>query len=334
MCSKECRSSSRKATYPVKACAVCLCDWQPTTPQNNLNKTCSKECLKASRRKKFVKTCSLCLKEWYPENSAKNQLSTCSKECSLAARRMAFANKVKVPKVFPQKQCTVCLKDWQPQNRYQSAKNITCSKKCANVLISRGKKGQKAHNNTRITVTCPVCGTDFERAQSHTLRVSIPTCSSKCNGYYRGQQWGTYGHLGSKARSAESYLRSSVKMTGDKNPAWKGGVTFKRNKGNYIGPKYVRCPPEWIGMSRKDGYIMEHRLVMAQWVGRILTRTEVVNHINHNTRDNRRENLELYPTNGDHKRGEVGRFVSGVHNKWVPPSTYSRPDSSTSLEGS
>jgi hypothetical protein len=106
-------------------------------------------------------------------------------------------------------------------------------------------------------------------------------------------------------------------MHGPNNPAWKGGVTFKRNKGNYIGPKYVRCPPEWIEMSRKDGYIMEHRLVMAQWVGRVLTRTEVINHINHITRDNRRENLELYPTNGDHKRGEVGRFVSGVHNKYV-----------------
>ena len=68
-------------------------------------------------------------------------------------------------------------------------------------------------------------------------------------------------------------------------------------------------------MARKDGYIMEHRLVMAQWMGRLLSRNEVVNHINHNPSDNRRENLELYPTNGDHKRGEVGRFVEGVANR-------------------
>jgi hypothetical protein len=71
-------------------------------------------------------------------------------------------------------------------------------------------------------------------------------------------------------------------------------------------------------MARKDGYIMEHRLVMAQWVGRMLERSEVVNHRNHDPRDNRRDNLELYPSNGDHKRGEVGRFVDGVSNRYFP----------------
>ena len=102
---------------------------------------------------------------------------------------------------------------------------------------------------------------------------------------------------------------------GAENPAWKGGVTTRRAKGNYIGPRYVRCPEEWRVMARADGYIMEHRLVMAQWIGRPLSRQEVVNHINHDPRDNRRENLELYPSNGDHKRGEVGRFVPGVANR-------------------
>ena len=102
---------------------------------------------------------------------------------------------------------------------------------------------------------------------------------------------------------------------GAANLAWKGGVTFRKGKGNYVGPRYVRCPPEFLTMARSDGYIMEHRLVMAQWAGRMLSRQECVNHINHDPRDNRRENLELYPTNGDHKRGEVGRFVSGVHNR-------------------
>jgi len=71
-------------------------------------------------------------------------------------------------------------------------------------------------------------------------------------------------------------------------------------------------------MARKDGYIMEHRLVMAEWMGRLLTRIEVVNHKDHNPSNNLRANLELYPTNGDHKRGEVGRFVEGVTNRWSP----------------
>ena len=108
-------------------------------------------------------------------------------------------------------------------------------------------------------------------------------------------------------------------MRGAANPAWKGGITYKRPKGNYIGPRYVRCPAEFRSMGRSDGYVMEHRLVMAQWIGRPLLRSEVVNHINHDPRDNRRENLELYPSNGDHKRGEVGRFVPGVANRLSLP---------------
>ena len=106
-----------------------------------------------------------------------------------------------------------------------------------------------------------------------------------------------------------------VPRMGPDNPSWKGGVTYKRPKGNYIGPRYVRCPPEFLGMARSDGYIMEHRLVMASRLGRCLLRSEVVNHINHDPRDNRPENLELYPSNGDHKRGEAGRYVAGVANR-------------------
>lgn len=109
--------------------------------------------------------------------------------------------------------------------------------------------------------------------------------------------------------------RNLPTMYGANNPAWKGGVTYKRPKGNYLGPRYVRCPADLLCMARSDGYVMEHRLVMARRIGRPLLRSEVVNHINHDPRDNRPENLELYPSNGDHKRGEVGRFVPGVANR-------------------
>lgn len=104
-------------------------------------------------------------------------------------------------------------------------------------------------------------------------------------------------------------------QAGAKNPAWKGGVTYKRPKGNYIGPRYVRCPADLLVMSRADGYVMEHRLVMARRIGRPLLRTEVVDHVDHNPRNNAVSNLLLYPSNGDHKRGEAGRYVAGVANR-------------------
>jgi hypothetical protein len=69
--------------------------------------------------------------------------------------------------------------------------------------------------------------------------------------------------------------------------------------------KYVRCPIEFIAMARKDGYVMEHRLIVATEIGRPLLRSEVVHHVNHIVNDNRKENLMLFSSNTDHKRYEA-----------------------------
>lgn len=84
------------------------------------------------------------------------------------------------------------------------------------------------------------------------------------------------------------------RFRGKNNPHWRGG-RIERNK--YI---LVVCPPRFKVMAKKDGYVMEHRLVMARVLGRNLLRTEVVDHINRDTCDNRPENLRVYKTNGKH----------------------------------
>jgi hypothetical protein len=58
---------------------------------------------------------------------------------------------------------------------------------------------------------------------------------------------------------------------------------------------------EFIEMSGKNGYVGEHRLLVARILRRCLTRLETVHHINHNPKDNRVENLMLFATNRDHK---------------------------------
>lgn len=105
---------------------------------------------------------------------------------------------------------------------------------------------------------------------------------------------------------------------GADNPAWKGGAMLRNRKGNYVQVRYVRAPDWAKPMARKDGYIMEHRLVMAEWCGRLLTRVETVHHINHRPLENARMNLELWPDNRSHKLAEHGRFVEGAANRWSP----------------
>ena len=43
-----------------------------------------------------------------------------------------------------------------------------------------------------------------------------------------------------------------------------------------------------------NGYVLEHRVVMENYLGRLLCQDEVVHHIDHNKKNNDIENLELY----------------------------------------
>lgn len=161
-------------------------------------------------------------------------------------------------------------------------------------------------------IHCAVCGKETTKPLCWLKKVQTPTCSHKCNGILRGREWATHAHKGRAAWTPANEASFRQKMSGHRNPAWKGGVTLKRPKGNYQSVVYVRCPPEMSEMGRKDGYIMEHRMVMARRLGRMLSRTETVHHLNHDPLDNRLENLELWPDNRSHKMSEGGHCAIGA----------------------
>lgn len=69
--------------------------------------------------------------------------------------------------------------------------------------------------------------------------------------------------------------------------------------------KWVQTP-EGHPQTTKRGFIQEHRLVAEQIVGRLLTKNEVVHHIDENTLNNNVDNLMVFAAARDHNAFHMG----------------------------
>ena len=152
-----------------------------------------------------------------------------------------------------------------------------------------------------IPITCR-CGKKFETnlyklANRHTLL--CPECSRLVN-----------------------------RCKGPNHADWKGGICQRAN--GYIAININALPEQErgfftsMGQGQNKAYVLEHRLVMAQHLGRPLSRQEIVHHINGIKTDNRIENLCLLSPSEHamhelmHARAEIGRLRKILDGHNIP----------------
>lgn len=130
--------------------------------------------------------------------------------------------------------------------------------------------------------TCKACHKDFPVYRGF----AVSYCSRECRGDTLAER-----------------------QTGYKNAMWKGGEAVT----SHSGGGYIKelCPDH--PNADAGGYVMQHRLVMEQVLGRPLLPTERVHHKNGIRDDNRPENLELWTGVGTSKKDPHGvRVVDKV----------------------
>lgn len=168
--------------------------------------------------------------------------------------------------------------------------------------------GRPKKTDYKNIINCEICGITFER---HSPNRKL--CSRVCYAKYRSKfivglkspQWkggictlninclncrndfiGVHGRQFCSRKCHYSHNKLVGNKSKENNGMWKGGRTGG-------GGDYVRILIPNHPNSSKDGYVLEHRLVMEEKVGRYLNVGEVVHHINHIRDDNRIENLQL-----------------------------------------
>jgi len=132
---------------------------------------------------------------------------------------------------------------------------------------------QGRHRGYKLWIVCPHCSNGRWVREDTTKVKTFTGFCNKCHAKYTTGQY-------------------------DKHSRWKGGR--RKQSDGYILVKLKRDDP-YSPMARNSGYVREHRLVMAQSLGRCLHSWEVVHHKGtlypmgslEDRGDNRLENLEL-----------------------------------------
>lgn len=210
-CSTQCRntliSTEKSARYQkVKQCVVCNKDFN-VGAVDAIKQTCSEECryklIGSLTSKSVTRICATCGTEFLVQQSQiagiKGGGTYCSVKCMHDRNKKAF-----------ERDCECCGKAFTSPPSHEHVR--TCSVEC-------GYEIRVVSSVDWVAVKCATCGTQEFRSPS--IAASYVYCSHACRDSNPGR--------------SEFYRE---RFTGDKNPAWKGGLSVKAVSAN--GVAYYR----------------------------------------------------------------------------------------------
>lgn len=112
------------------------------------------------------------------------------------------------------------------------------------------------------------------------------------------ERWVLFSHGKPSFNRCRRCSGTLLRRCGEQNSKWRGG-RYKNSDG-YMSILLTSDNFFFPMTSKNRPYVMEHRLVMAKYLGRCLLPWEVIHHKNGIKDDNRLENLELLPSQRQH----------------------------------
>lgn len=117
---------------------------------------------------------------------------------------------------------------------------------------------------------------------------------------------GPDSYLYGRKMSEEEKRKRSISQKGPNSKLWGGGRKMHR-----LGYVLVYCPDH--PQADRQGFVLEHRLVVENEIGRYLSKDEVIHHKNGNKEDNRIENLEIM-SRAEHIDQHRNELLGGFYN--------------------